>query len=80
MPSKKARIIVDARIDGVPYTCNTLIEADAARIKSLVADGAADDSKAAVDYLIESGQQAVVHQPVAESVAAKEPDATPVEN
>lgn len=62
MATKKARVLVDVRIEGIDYKPNTVIEADEALIKELVKSGHLDATPAAVKYMVEEeGAKIIAH-------------------
>ncbi|MCK9389771.1 MAG: hypothetical protein M0Q22_15450 [Sulfuritalea sp.] len=72
MANKQARLLAKKIIDGVTYQPNQVIEADAALIKALVKEGAADDSGAAVKHCIEQeGVKPVLHVSPEDKAAAE---------
>lgn len=81
MAIKKARILVDTTVDGVPYKCNQVIEADEAVIKELVKAGEADASAPAVKYMLdEVGSDVVKHaSPGADKAKAIQADIAALE-
>lgn len=81
MANKKARILVDTFVDGVPYKCNQIIEAEESVIKDLVKAGEADASAPAVKYMLEeAGADVVKHaSPVADKAKAIQADIAALE-
>lgn len=76
MATKKARILVDTTVDGIPYKCNNVIEADESVIKDLVKSGEADASAPAVKYMLEeAGADVIKHaSPDTDVAEAAQPD------
>ncbi len=56
---KKARVLVDCLVCGHSASCGDLISAPESEIKSLVSSGAVDDSKGAIKYAVDSGQELI---------------------
>ena len=69
MATKKARVLADIVVFGIPFKPNSVIEAEASVIKGLGDD--VDDSAAAVKYAIESegAEPVLVVEPVADDAA-----------
>lgn len=59
MAKKQARALADGEHNGVAFTCNAVVEADAAVIALLENDGAVDSSKEAVAYAKSLSKQVV---------------------
>jgi hypothetical protein len=71
-PKKTAvRLTVDQAINGNNYRCNQAVILDAGHAAALVAQGQADDAKAAVNYAIEQSGPAISVEPI--TAAPEEP-------
>jgi len=55
------RVLVATDIDGKRYQPNALVALEAEAAKGLVKDGKADDSKAAVSYVLREGGKVIEH-------------------
>lgn len=64
MATKKVRMLVDHKVDGVQYKANDAVELDSDAAKTLVKTGVADDSPAAVKHVLEhEGRELLQHTP-----------------
>jgi hypothetical protein len=58
---KQARLLRDAKIEGVSYTAGQVVQFTADQANSLQAEGVADTDPSAVEYALANGATAVIH-------------------